>query len=119
MAGDGKNVVLLCARKLVLSRDHFHVVGRARLKTIPREFKFPLRQILPFLGDCDLFGRGLEIQQRLLDVLFNAAAQIRNLIVDAFNPAGKLLRLAAAIAIKNRKVDLALNQACALRPIPP
>src|ERR1019366_5276624 len=45
---------------------------------------------------------------------FNAPAQIGNLIDDAFDPAGKLLRLAAAIAIKNRKVDLALNQASAL-----
>src|ERR1019366_2527192 len=68
------------------------------------------------LGNSNLFGCGLEIQQRLLDFLFNAPAQIGNLIDDAFDPAGKLLRLAAAIAIKNRKVDLALNQAC---PRPP
>ena len=94
-----------------MSSDHFHVIGRARLKTILREFEFALRKFLPFFGDSDLLGRGFEIQQRLVDLLFNAAAQIGDLIVDAFNAAGKLLRLAAAIAIKHRKVDLALNDA--------
>ena len=114
MAGYGKNVVLLRAGQFVLGGDHLNVVGRARLKTVLREFKFALRQILPFLGNGDLFGRGLEIQQRLADILFDAAAQIGDLIVDALDAAGKFLRLAVAIAIKDRKVDLALNQAGAL-----
>jgi hypothetical protein len=49
-----------------------------------------------------------------VNVLFDAAAQIGDLIVDALNTAGKFLRLAAAVAIKYRKVDLALNDAYAL-----
>ena len=114
VAGNGKNVVLLRAGEFVLGGDHFNVVGRARLKTILRQFEFALRQVLPFLGHRDLLGRGLQIQQRLANVLFNAAAQIGNLIVDALHAAGQFLRLAVAIAIEDREVDLALNEARAL-----
>ena len=114
VAGDGKNVVLLGAGELVLGSDHFNVIGRTRLETILREFEFTLREILPFFGDSDLLGRGFEIQQRLVYLLFDAAAQVGDLIVDAFDAASKFLRLAAAIAIKHRKVDLALNHAYAL-----
>ena len=91
VGGDGKNVILLGARELVLGGDHLDIIRRSRLETILREFEFTLRQILPFLGDSYLLGSGLNVQQRLTNVLFNAAPQIGDLIIDTFQPAGDFL----------------------------
>src|ERR1039457_3789441 len=51
------------------------------------------------------------MQERLADILVYAALKIGNLIVDAPDAARKLLGLAVAVAIEDREIDLALNQA--------
>src|ERR1019366_8833658 len=80
-------------------------------KTILSKQEFALREVLALLGNAYLLGRRIQIQERLADVLVYATRKIGNLIVDAPDAARKLLGLAVAVAIEDREIDLALNQA--------
>jgi len=111
MTGNGKNIVLLRAREFVLCGNYLDIVGRADLKAILREFEFSLCKAQALPGNRYLLGSRIQIQQRLANVFIDPTPQIGNLIVDALDATGKLLRFAIAIAIEDGKVDLALNQA--------
>src|ERR1039458_9175378 len=111
VTGDGNNEVLFGAGQFVLGSDHLNVVGGAGLKTILSEQEFALREVLPLLGNAYLLGRRIQIQERLADVLVYTTLKIGNLIVDAPDAARKLPGLAVAVAIEDREIDLALNQA--------
>jgi hypothetical protein len=111
VTGDGNNIVLLGAGQFILRGDNFDIVGRAGLKAILGKRKFALRKLLPLPSDTDLLSSGIEIQERLADILIDAALEIGDLVVDTFDAAGELLSLAAPVAIEDGKVDLALNQA--------
>jgi hypothetical protein len=95
VAGDGNNIVLLGAGQFILRGDNFDIVGRAGLKAILGKREFALRKFLPLPSDTDLLGGGIEIQERLADILIDAALEVGDLIVDAFDAAGELLSLAA------------------------
>jgi len=111
MAGNGEDVVFLRTRQLILRGDHLDVVSDAGLKSILREFEFALGEILPFVSDGHLVRRGLEVQQGLADIFVDSMAQVGDLSVDALQTADQFLGFAAAIAIEEREIDLALDDA--------
>jgi hypothetical protein len=124
VADNSYNVILFGSGQLVLRGNHFNIVGRALLESVLRHLQFAPRQLLSITRHCHLLGGGVQIQQRLAKLLINAAAQIGDLIVDALHAACQLLRLSIAIAVEEREIDLALNQARTLnapmlRPISP
>jgi hypothetical protein len=82
MAGNGKNVILLGAGQLVLRGDHLNVIRSAGLKRSCASCNSRFARFCPF-RQPDLLRRGVEIQERLANVLVHAATQIGNLIVDA------------------------------------
>ena len=83
-------------------------------KAVLRHLEFALRQLLPVGGNAHLLRRGIQIQERLANIFIDAAAKIGNLVVDALEPAGQLLRLALAITIEDREIDLSLDQSRSL-----
>src|SRR5208282_4683790 len=91
--------------------DDLDVVGHAGLETVLGEFQFALSEVAAFLRHGHLVGGGLEVEQRFADVLFDAAPEIGDLIVDALHAAGEFLRLAFAIAVEDCEVDLPLDEA--------
>ncbi len=111
VTGDGEDQVFLGAGELVLRGDDFNIVGGAGLEAVLREGQFALRELLALLGDADLFGCGVEVEEGLADVLIDAAFEVCDLIVDALDARGKLIGFAIAIAIEDCEVDLALDEA--------
>src|SRR5581483_788431 len=109
VAGNGDNIVLLGSSEFVLRSRNFDVVGHSRLEAVLRQLKFTLSEVLPLFRDGDLVGSGFQVEQRFLNFLLDPAAQIGNLVIHAFDAAGKFLSFATAVTIEYGEIQLALD----------
>ena len=97
------DVLLVCRSQLLLRLDNLNVVGHARGKAVLRLRQRLLRKVEPGTRDLHLLGRSLQVKQRILDILFDSAAQVVDLRLSLLEEGLRLdyIRFNAA-ALKNR-----------------